>query len=421
MQMNSFATNVLKLLRGTVAAQLVGLLALPLLARWFSPESFGALQAMQSLLALVLVVSAGRMEIAILSVSADELPHLLSLCVWLCISTSALTFISVLLWSLIAPNGRGQLGNLVYLLPLLLLAAGLGQVLSYLLLRRKEFDLTAKAKVTQSVSYVCTAFAMAAVLPSTVGLIVADATGRLGLLLASWRGRVASEFSVRFPERTVLGSIWREHRQLLQVSVPSAIINSIGAASTPLVIFFVFDAFHAGQFALVDRMIGTPIAMICVAASQVYMAGFAEAKQGALSLSAQAQFRRLVRINVIIGAVPAIVLFAVAPLLSEWLLGPQWLVAGLFAQALMPLMLCSFVVMPVNMALVLSGNLPLQFAWDVGRLLAFAATWSAIYILQLEPVASIALHSGVATLTYLVYLAIADTALGNAEPARQAA
>ena len=72
MQLSGFAANVFKLLRGTVAAQLVGLLALPLLARWFAPEAFGVLQAMQSVLALLLVVSAGRMEIAILSVAQDE-------------------------------------------------------------------------------------------------------------------------------------------------------------------------------------------------------------------------------------------------------------------------------------------------------------------------------------------------------------
>jgi O-antigen/teichoic acid export membrane protein len=105
--------------------------------------------------------------------------------------------------------------------------------------------------------------------------------------------------------------------------------------------------------------------------------------------------------------------------LCEWLLGPQWRVAGLFAQALMPLMLCSFVVMPVNMTLVLSGNLPLQLAWDVGRLLAFMATWSAISMLKLEPVAGVVLHSGIATLTYLVYLGIADKALGRAVHSRQ--
>jgi O-antigen/teichoic acid export membrane protein len=419
MQMNSFTANVFKLLRGTAAAQLVGLLAIPLLARWFTPESFGALQAMQSLLALALVASAGRMEIAILSVSEAELPHLLSLCVWLCVCTSVASLMVVLLWSFVAPDGLGQLGKLAYLLPLLLLMAGLGQVLSYLLLRKKEFDLSAKSKVTQSFSYVCAAVTMGVILPSTLGLIIADAIGRLGLLLAGLRARVASEFSVCVPSQAALVSIWRKHQQLLLVSLPSAIINAIGAAYTPLVIFFVFDAFHAGQYALVDRLLGTPIAMICIAASQVYMTSFADAKQSALDHSPRALFRRLVRINLLIGAVPAVALFAAAPSLCKWLLGPQWLVAGLFAQALMPLMLCSFVVMPVNMTLVMSGNLPLQLAWDIGRLLAFITTWTAIYRLRLEPVAGVALHSGIATLTYVVYLAIADKALGKAEHLQQ--
>jgi O-antigen/teichoic acid export membrane protein len=412
--MASFAASVVKLLRGTAAAQALGLLALPLLARWFSPQAFGSLQALQSLLALLLVASSFRLEIAILSVPSDELPHLLSLCAWSCAGVGTVTLVIVAAVSAFAPGLRGQLGALVYALPVLVLLAGLGQVLTYLLLRDKEFGLSAGAKFAQSASYIAAAFAMAAVLPSAWGLAVADGAGRLGLLAACWRRRTVGAFSRLLPSRTAVRSIWRAHRDLVKVTLPGSIINVLGAAYTPLVIFLVFDAYHAGQFTLVERAIGTPIAMIGTAMSQVFMADIGEARRRGDAGLAQQMFRRLLRFNLLAGALPAAALFALAPALCVWLLGPQWQMAGQFAQALTPLMLCSFVVMPVNTVLIITGHPRVQLAWDVGRLLVFGATWTCIHAFGLTPLAAVALHGAVATATYIVYLAIADSALGRA-------
>ncbi len=46
--------NTLKILRGTAAAQLVGFVALPLLTRLFTPESFGLFQLFQGAMGLML-------------------------------------------------------------------------------------------------------------------------------------------------------------------------------------------------------------------------------------------------------------------------------------------------------------------------------------------------------------------------------
>ena len=62
---NAFARGVSVLVGGTAGAQLLTVLAAPLLTRLYSPEDFGLLAVYASLLALIGVISSLRYELAI--------------------------------------------------------------------------------------------------------------------------------------------------------------------------------------------------------------------------------------------------------------------------------------------------------------------------------------------------------------------
>jgi O-antigen/teichoic acid export membrane protein len=62
---NAFARGVSVLVGGTAGAQLITVLAAPLLTRLYSPEDFGLVAVCASLLALIGVISSRRYELAI--------------------------------------------------------------------------------------------------------------------------------------------------------------------------------------------------------------------------------------------------------------------------------------------------------------------------------------------------------------------
>src|SRR5579864_4317949 len=68
----SFASDVLRLASGTASAQVVGILAAPLIARMFAPQVFGALAIFASVAGIISVVSCLRYEIAIYLPERDE-------------------------------------------------------------------------------------------------------------------------------------------------------------------------------------------------------------------------------------------------------------------------------------------------------------------------------------------------------------
>lgn len=68
----SFATDVLKLVTGTTFAQVVTILASPLLTRLYGPEAFGFLALFTSITSIIGVIACMRYELAIMLPKTDE-------------------------------------------------------------------------------------------------------------------------------------------------------------------------------------------------------------------------------------------------------------------------------------------------------------------------------------------------------------
>ena len=68
----SFAGDVLKLVSGTTIAQLIGILASPILTRLYAPEAFGALALFTSITSILGVIACLRYELAIMLPESDE-------------------------------------------------------------------------------------------------------------------------------------------------------------------------------------------------------------------------------------------------------------------------------------------------------------------------------------------------------------
>jgi len=417
--MTSFATGFAKLLRGSLAAQLLGFAALPLLSRLYAPGEFGVMQAALSFLTVMLIVSSMRLEVALLTVAESDLGELLRVAAWLCVATALAGAAIATALALLAPGWSAAQRTAGLLLPVLGLLAGWNQLANYLCLRRQAFDATSNAKVVQAGGHAALALGAGALHPSFVTLMAADATGRvLGALFMLRRLGIRLRGLLRCPSVAEVATQLRRYRSLTRVGLLAALVNAAGSAFTALMLLWLFSADDAGQYAMVDRLVGLPIGLIVGAASQVFMSHLAQQLQQAGS--ARALLRRVVSQQALWGAVPALLLFAVGPWLLPQVLGPQWERSGQFVQALVPLYFVAFAVGPVNMALTVVDRQALQFGWDLGRLLAMATLWLLAWHLRLDALTTLWLFSGVSCLCQLTYLALADSALRTSSPTPRA-
>ncbi len=413
----SFVSNIGTILRGSILAQLIGLAILPLLSRLYAPEDFGVVQALNGALSMLLIVSSLRLEVSLLSTPESRLESTWHCAAWFSVLTSigALVVVAVLSTT---TNLLHKVTPVVWILPLTALLAGWNQLGGYLSLRRAAFSTVSMSRVMQSGAFASAVVAAGVVRASPVGFMASDALGRLASVVYLVRKLgLRSRDLLRPPPRKEIVDVLRENRELTTIGLAAAVVNALGSSLTALLMLWVFNAQDAGQYAILERVIGVPVGLIAGAASQVFMSHLSRALTGPTpGVEARQLFRQVVALKFKVGIVPAVIMFFAAPWLVPAVLGQEWQQAGHFARAMTLLYFMSFVTSPVNMALTVANRQRAQLAWDFGRLVVTAGLWLCIWRLQVDAMHAIWLHATMATGCYIVYLVIADSALGRVTP-----
>lgn len=402
--------NIAVVMRGTIMAQAVGVLILPVFTRLFDPAAFGHLQLYLSVVTLLIVVPSLRYDVAILRARDIELPALLRLCFYANIGMAALLLAVGYGSAALAP--RSFLANApfpIWMPVLAMVLSGGAQVLLYVAIRDERFQVNASSKIAQSICYASGGVALGVAQVGANGLIFADMTGRLanlGWLYRWFRQRAPMAASGRASIRSVAHS----YREYPLIALPGGIANSAGGVLTPIMIYATFTAGVAGQYGLVDRVLTLPVALVAIAVSQAYMGQLSTALRIGGD-GAHRQFRELIKWLAMLGILPTIAVMLFAGPVFELLFGAEWHLAGTLARIMAPAAFTSLLSGCVNMTLTVVGRQKMQIAWELGRLAAMIALWSTVSILHLPVITSVMLHSGLMMAINGIFLLLCEHAL----------
>lgn len=406
--------NIFTLLKGTVAAQLIGIVALPVLTRLFPPEAFGSYQIFISVLTVLMAGGALRYDLAMFQVSDDrDLAVILRLSLLGTIAIAILVLVACLGLRLAGASWFIEREPAIWLLPAAMALAGFLQTIGYLPTRMKQFSLSARAKVVQVMGYVLSGLGIGLVAPFAGGLVVSDLVGRIMSLgvLGAWWQRTQSSLFIPISWRELVDAA-RRHKEFPLFSMPGSFINAAGGALTPVVIYGFFGIDSAGQYGLVERGMMLPAAMVVAAVAQVVTGEISERIRNR-SEGISAAYRRLLLTLIVVGLPPSLIALLFAPQLFVFVFGSEWGLAGQFAQSLAPLLLLTLVAGPLNMVILLCNGQSVQLAWETARLVVFCATWAAISYFQLEMITAVRVHVATMSLMYVAYLVLADIVTRN--------
>lgn len=342
---HSFARGVTVLMGGAAGAQLLLLLAAPLLTRIYDPEDFGLVAVYASLLALFGVVSSLRYELAIpLPDNEGEAANVAVLCLILVMFSTFLTGVLVVLLgsTTAAALGVPTLYGYLWLLPVGVLITGFYSVFNYWAVRAKLFTSIAGTKLRQALTTIV--IQLAAFKLGGIGLLVGQVAGQgvgtmtLGLPALKSAGFKTVSMSgiknaagryVRFP----IFSTW------------AGFANAAGLQLPPLMFAALFGPAAAGLYMLANRVLLIPMNLIGGAIGQVFFANAPEAyRVGKLGSLVAKLHEKLAHI----GLPPALLLMLLGPTLFAFVFGVQWLQAGEFAQWMAPWLYLVFVSSPLN-------------------------------------------------------------------------
>lgn len=392
---------------GAAAGQAVAVLATPLLTRLYSPGDFGLLGFYLSLLGITSTVSTLTYEKAILiTTNEDEARSLLVIALSAVLSTALLIIVVWLILGRLPIRIQTveKLRPWAWILPIGLIGLGFHQTLAMWGIRERAYQVLARAKFAQGVSSTIFQAGLGLLGGGPLALLSGDALGRLmgsGSLMILGR---AHQDLLSAPRH------WRKHwrvameyRRFPGFGLGSSILNTAGAQGTILLMAIQFDPWQTGLFVFADRLINIPIALVGRAASQVFMGEISQVireRPGAF----RERYLYILKQLSVFGALLALALVFLPPLLVAPLFGERWREAGLLMVILAPAAWAQFVAFPVSECPILLGRLDLQLAWDAGRLvLVVLAIWIPRQLgAGLLPVA--ACYSAAVTLAYSALL-----------------
>jgi O-antigen/teichoic acid export membrane protein len=333
----SFATDVAKLVGGTTFAQLLSMLASPILTRIYPPGAFGTAAVFTSILSIIGVITCLRYELAIMLPERDEeAANLLTLSLLIVPIIAGLSAAFVLFARdpvvrlLKAPD----LASYLWLLPLAVLANGIFLALNYWNSRTKRFGRLSIAKGAQSI----------VTSGAQLGLGVGGATHAGGLIASKVLGIVSVAVLLGKQTWQDAGHILRgcvswhgmvtglkRHKKFPLYSTWSALLNSISWQLPSFLLSSFFSTSVVGYYALGTRVLRLPMSLIGNAIAQVFFQRAAEANaEGTLDQVVESSYRRLV----MLGMFPLLMLTVVGRDLFVIIFGNSWAEAGVYTQIL---------------------------------------------------------------------------------------
>lgn len=397
-----FLKNVSLLAGSTAIGQALLIAVSPILTRLYTADDFGILAIYGSLLSISAVAVALRYDIAIpLPKRTDHAVNLLVLALGGVLFMSG--SVGAIFWTfrhsvselLKVPN----FSRYMWLLPVGLLGVGTYQTLNYWAVRKKEYGVLGRTRITQSIAAATSQLGLGILAIGPVGLVVGKILGRtagvssLGLLL---RKEGAMFRRIRF--RRMLSLAYR-YRRFPTISVPGALLNNLGLHVPTLFLSALFGATVTGWFALAERVLKVPVSLVGNATQQVYMGEASELVRtdpGAmLSLFDDTSWKLL-----LIGFVPALLAFILGPWAFDFIFGDGWRTAGVYVRIMSPMLLIRFVASPLSQTLNILERQHVLMVWEASRLLLIAGAFLCGYLFDLTDMQTMILFSGGASVAY---------------------
>lgn len=390
----NFFRQVVVLSGGTALSQALLILTAPLLTRLYTPETFGFFAIFTAVLSLILVMAAGRYEMAI-PLASDEITaaNLLGLSLSLGVLTASIFGLSLSYLNTLLPIPHA---NYIGLWVLGIVGAGSYQALRYWCTQQQRFALISMTQVQQAVTQVVVQISFGLVQAGSFGLIV-------GYLVAQWLGAgilvKSSRHVLALLDFAKWGAIAQQYCHFPLYFSWASLLNVMGWQIPALLFARYFSIEVAGSYALTLRVLGMPSVLLGQAIMQVFYPRVAQAEPQVV----KALIERLIKVLFVLGFPGFALIWLQGPTLFQLIFGEDWRQAGYYARWLSPWFMLAFIASPLStFALVKSKQR--QALWLTGYETSLRLIAISIGILFDSVTIALQLLSAAGVLICLVYI-----------------
>lgn len=356
---SEFLKNVLTLFTGASLAQLIPILVSPILSRMYSPEQFGIVGVIMSVVGIFSILATFQYEAAIMLPKKDEDAfNILILAVGITLFISLLSFVITSLF-------HEQISNLlkvssfsswVFIIPFFVLLSGLFNSLNIWTSRQRQYKRLAFRQIAQTTVSAVTKLILGWLKYLNSGLIWGTITGQLTstgvLAIMTIKDNKQLFTTVSFKRIKENALIYKDFPKYTMWQGFFDLINASG-------VIFIISSFYGvavvGLYGFAVTMLQKPTSMIGQAVSQVFYQNAAKKVANNESI-----YKDTIRLIKNLGLVGGIIFFPVllfGSQLFSFVFGDEWSKAGLIAQILSITLFLRFVLSPLsNITMMLRKN-----------------------------------------------------------------
>lgn len=324
--------NIMAVASGTAAGQAVVFVFSPLIARIYSPETFGLQGVFLSLVSILSPAIALRYPMAIVVAKDDGEARSM-----MCLSLIIAFGLSCLLGLALSVAGRPitrllgaeALGPLIWFLPLALFCVSLQDVMDYRAARLSAFRLVAKVTVVHAflTNLARVLGGLAAPVAATLVAVTSLAPAVQAALLRAGTRKIGQPA----PPLTFTGALLlaRAHRDFPLYRAPTDVLNSASQSVPVILLAALFSPTAAGLYTLTRSVLNLPSNVISSAVGNVLYVRFAE-----LAREGRPLRPLLLRSTGMLLALTPIIIGVAwfAPTVFAFVFGERWRESGNYAQ-----------------------------------------------------------------------------------------
>ncbi|KXH86085.1 lipopolysaccharide biosynthesis protein [Sporosarcina sp. HYO08] len=333
-----FVRNVIIMATGTAAAQGISLLLLPLITRLYGPEAYGLMGVFMAVVMIVTPIAALTYPIAIVLPKQDEIAKaLIRLSLYITLGISGITLFILLLFKqpIVQLFQIEDIAPYLFLIPIVILFAGLFQVMDQWLVRTKQFGTTAKVTFLHALIVQGSKVGVGLFHPMASVLITLSALGtgiRIILLALFTKGTdIKSFFDInKNHEQVSLKAVAKTHRDFPLYRAPQTLIDAISQNLPILMLTSFFGPASAGFYTIGRTVLSVPVQLIGNSVGDVFYPRISEAGNNGENLTKLIKKATIALASV--GIIPFGIVIIFGPWLFSFVFGEGWATAGEYAR-----------------------------------------------------------------------------------------
>jgi O-antigen/teichoic acid export membrane protein len=370
--------DISRIASGQLIAQLMLLVSLPFITRYYNPEEFGVFAVFSAIVWILVVFSTGKVESLIITMESKNKAVLLTIGILTIVLIASFTIVLVVeffLSNFFNSFFTKELSYLSILIGATVLFIGSTQTLKFYATYLGNFSghgvaaiLNATGVISVSIAYAV--FTDGDSLP--IGLILGQMTGQLlSLLVYLLYTDIVRAVNLTIFKKSLTAVFTQIQKVpvllvtqlsfMLSTQIPVLIMSSIGGVSS------------AGAFAMAERVVSMPTSIFGQTVGQVVRHRFS--KEYRIDNQNTSLPRRVIAFSFSVAIVCYGLLIALADWFVPLLLGEQWKVAILFVQIIAIMELFNFVFYSIQDIAIIRNNFSYRMWSQITQLISLIALY----------------------------------------------